>query len=330
MPFMNGPTAILGYHIQQLPTGTYTLTAPSAQVLCEGSLALCTSKRLDKLTTIYGHGHPNMTAKTHEGRQYWCDMFAHAGWRIQRNVFTQHCRLLSPTSHRKAWGSYEACRTAMERYRLEQDLRWPRKRLIILLHGILRTHGSMKGLGRDLENSSRTSFSMTYPSTRMSVHEAASHFAHLINNLDGIDEIDIVTHSMGALVTRGALQQLDQQAPSIHRLAFLGPPSQGSQLAEGMHDWWLYQAVTGPAGQNVRPQEAQQLPPPDYPTLIVAGNKGFGLGRLRGIGPDSDGTVTVEEASFPGARLVILPVGHTRIMHQPSVREVVNEWLNLD
>jgi hypothetical protein len=327
---MNSAHEILGLSISPLSASTAELHDHRNRPLMTGSPDECAQERLRILIKQYGLGLPNLRSQTIAGRQYWSDVFAHAGWRIQRNTFTQHHRLLDPRSRRWAWGSWEACRTAMEQQRLERGLTWKGKRLVLLIHGILRSQGSMKKLGKQLERADRDSFSVTYPSTRLSIHEAACDVAKLLQGLQGIKQVDIVTHSMGALVTRTALDLLpaNHSAPAINRLAFLGPPSQGSKLAEGMHDWWLYHMVTGPAGQNLRPCEAQSIPPPTHPTLVVAGNTGFGLGRLRGIDADSDGTVTVEEANLPGAKIVILPVGHTTIMNQSSVQDSVAEWLD--
>ena len=47
----------------------------------------------------------NLATRTLGGLQFWGDVCAFHGWRIQHNVFTNHFRLLDPSDVRWAWGS---------------------------------------------------------------------------------------------------------------------------------------------------------------------------------------------------------------------------------
>ena len=45
----------------------------------------------------------NLPFPTFGGKQIWADQFVCAGWRIQRNHYTGHHRLLDPNNFRRAW-----------------------------------------------------------------------------------------------------------------------------------------------------------------------------------------------------------------------------------
>jgi len=50
-------------------------------------------------------GLPNIRARTHGGPVWWGDLVVVNGWRVQKNVLFENCRLLDPQNVRRAWGS---------------------------------------------------------------------------------------------------------------------------------------------------------------------------------------------------------------------------------
>jgi hypothetical protein len=48
---------------------------------------------------------PNILFPTMGGEVFWNDLASAKGWRVQQNVFTNHCRVLNPDNWRFAWGS---------------------------------------------------------------------------------------------------------------------------------------------------------------------------------------------------------------------------------
>jgi len=42
------------------------------------------------------------------GSVFWNDLANYNGWRVQKNMFAQHCCALNPDDVRVAWGGYEA------------------------------------------------------------------------------------------------------------------------------------------------------------------------------------------------------------------------------
>ena len=51
---------------------------------------------------------PNVPFPTMGGSVFWNDLANYNGWRVQKNMFAQHCCALNPDDVRVAWGGYEA------------------------------------------------------------------------------------------------------------------------------------------------------------------------------------------------------------------------------
>ena len=110
-------------------------------------------------------------------------------------------------------------------------------KVVILLHGLGRTRDSMNGMAKFLkENSDFAAITVGYPSTMAEVEQHAKSLSKVIENLDGVQEIDFVAHSLGNLVIRKlAFDQTEKNGaidPRIKRIVMLGPPNNGAQLAE--------------------------------------------------------------------------------------------------
>src|SRR6187200_1552448 len=55
-----------------------------------------------------------LPGRTLGGDQFWADEFIRSGWRIQRNTFSGHYRLLDTDNYRRALGTYDACRARFD------------------------------------------------------------------------------------------------------------------------------------------------------------------------------------------------------------------------
>src|SRR3989304_9434008 len=56
------------------------------------------------------------------GKQFWADELFFHKWRIQRNVFTGHYRLLDENNRRHAWGTFDQCREILEKIKHQRHL----------------------------------------------------------------------------------------------------------------------------------------------------------------------------------------------------------------
>jgi pimeloyl-ACP methyl ester carboxylesterase len=128
-----------------------------------------------------------------------------------------------------------------------------------------------------------------YPSTQGDVVEHAKALATIVENLDGIEQIHFVGHSLGNLVIRcylagsangqgralGSSENSENTEaaqgpdrgnrrhappgtvshplpdPRIRRFVMLAPPNHGSELAAALTDNGLFQAVAGEAGRQL-------------------------------------------------------------------------------
>ena len=265
------------------------------------------------------------------GKQFWADeMFFHA-WRIQRNVVSGHCRLLDGNDIRHAWGTFDHCLDKLSDIRRERDLPPMEGPAVVLLHGLFRSRSSMSPLAKYLKkNGGYATFNVGYPSTRQGIADHAKALAGIIENLEGIDRIDLVGHSMGNIVIRRYLaDQTDESTgrkpdPRIKRIVMLGPPNHGSIIANAMKDNGLFTVVTGKPGQELGREWVwleTDLATPRCEFGIIAG----GLDNEKGFNPalpgDDDGVVTVSSARLEGATdFALLPVLHTIMPLDRKVR----------
>ena len=51
---------------------------------------------------------PNIPTVTMGGKIFWNELAECKGWRLQKNMITQHCRILDPQDIRRAWGGDDA------------------------------------------------------------------------------------------------------------------------------------------------------------------------------------------------------------------------------
>jgi len=50
---------------------------------------------------------PNIPFPTMGGKVFWKNIAEKDGWKLQKNMFTTHCRVLDPNNVRVAWGFSE-------------------------------------------------------------------------------------------------------------------------------------------------------------------------------------------------------------------------------
>ena len=293
------------------------------------SLAQQDNANMGIARTLLGWGE-SVPVPTLGGKQFWADeIFFHA-WRIQRNAMSGHCRLLDGNNVRHAWGTFDHCLEGLSDIRRERDLPPMEGPALVLLHGLGRTRSAMAPLAEYLEkNGGYSTFNVAYPSTRLGIADHAQALAKIIDNLHGIDRIDLVGHSMGNIVIRRYLaDQTDASTglkpdPRIKRIAMLGPPNHGSMIANALKDSTLFTLVMGEPGQELGREWVwleTDLATPRCEFGIIAGGLGNEVGFNPALPGDDDGVVAVSSARLDGAAgFVLLPVLHSVM---PSNREV--------
>ncbi|MDD4317198.1 MAG: alpha/beta fold hydrolase [Victivallaceae bacterium] len=115
--------------------------------------------------------------------------------------------------------------------------------IVVLIHGLFHCSAMMYPLGRFLNKHGFRVFCYDYRTTRHNVVEHAEKFKTYLEHLvvcNPKQRINIVTHSLGSLVTRQALAHLADEnqlgneildRQHIGRLVFTAPPNRGSKVA---------------------------------------------------------------------------------------------------
>jgi pimeloyl-ACP methyl ester carboxylesterase len=263
----------------------------------------------------------NVPTPTLGGRQMWGDVLYFRGWRIQQNALSKHFRLLDPDDVRQAWGTREECAAALEQIKRDQDLPPMQGRAVVVIHGIIRSSKSFAQLRVKLEERHVTVVGFDYPSTQVPIEESADYLRQMLQSLEGIEQIDLVVHSMGGLVLRTYLR--DHRDPRFHRMVMLGVPNLGARMANIVQQNPLYRLIFGPAGQQLIEDPEGYiagLPTPDFEFAVIGGARGTENGWNPLIPGDDDGTVSVDNTRLPGAAdFMTAPVLHSFLMTNEDV-----------
>ncbi len=201
---------------------------------------------------------------------------------------------------------------------------------VVVLHGLARTHRSVRGMVRALESQGFRTWSESYPSRVAGVHELADELSQRIAR-DVPGELMAVTHSLGGLLLRAMADKLPWR-----RAVLVAPPNQGSKVAQTLRDNPVFRWFYGPAGQQVA--EPHPWPSPPEPFAIIAGSRALSLSnptswltrgaRIFAPNEPNDGTVLVDETRLPNAAaFAIVDETHTKIMDHSRTQQLAIEFL---
>jgi pimeloyl-ACP methyl ester carboxylesterase len=276
---------------------------------------------------------PNLPLPTMGGRQLWQDVAYHAGWRLQRHVWTDHFRLLDPGGWRQAWGDEPQIRPKFETLQRDPNLTHANDHLVILLHGWGRTHAMFGEMKTALEAESFEVLAFSYPSTRAPISAHAAALEDLIANLRGIRRVSFVTHSLGGLVLRRMLAETPTftNGVALHRAVLVAAPNQGAELAEILQDFPPLHWIGGPVAAELTPRAVAGLPAPSIPFIVVSGVRDDEEGWNPLVAGDDDGVVSLEETQLEGAEEShIVNALHTFVATDPETIRLTLEFLGAD
>lgn len=241
------------------------------------------------------------------GMRHWNDWFVYAGWRIQRHVISGRCRLLDPNNIRIYWGSFDECKAYFFKQKEVLGISPISKEMVVLMHGLGRTHHSMKKMAQTFKNRGYEACSISYPSTKRHLHEHSYKAGYLFNELTDIETLHFVTYGMAGLILRLIL---DRDAEwknriKIGRIVTINTPHQGAQVANDMKNFLPYRMVFGPAGAELTTEYVSKNIPKfsdDLEFGIIAGGKGNEKGYNGALGSDNNFVVKVKETKLEGAK----------------------------
>jgi hypothetical protein len=274
-----------------------------------------------------------------DGSQLWTDQLWRRGYRLQSYSLGNTWRVICPRGTRRASGTEDEC--LAEFNRLAGDLidDGPPLHIAILLHGLIRTRRCMRKLEYGIQQSGiPTVIRFDYASTRQAISSDAAALRRLVEGLPINATFSFVGHSMGNIVLRRAIGELQSEGDPrgilgrMHRVVMLGPPNNGAAIARLLAKLKLFGLVVGEGGLELGPNWQALLPKlavPPCPFAIVAGD--LSRFRIRNplIGQSSDLLVSIDEARLEdAAEFIVLPVAHSNLMTDRRVIQFVCDFLN--
>jgi triacylglycerol lipase len=193
---------------------------------------------------------------------------------------------------------------------------------VILLHGMGRTHRSMRPLEEALAGEGYKVVNLGYPSRTRSWPELVDTLDAAVRACcaDGSAPVHFVTHSMGGILVRAYLKA--NQLPGLGRVVMLSPPNQGTTLVDRLPAE-LLELVLGPASVRLGTDSASvplRLGPATFELGIITGDVSINPLFSSWLPGEDDGAVTVESAWVDGTDdFLVVPYTHTFIMRRDEV-----------
>ena len=204
--------------------------------------------------------------------------------------------------------------------------------LVVLAHGLARTHRSMARMARHLESAGFEVANWDYSSRRYGLLDLIEHLRdHVASLAVGGRPVHFVGHSLGGIIARGLLAGRCDFTPG--RLVMIGSPNQGTRVADRLGHNRLFRLYYGPVLAELGTASdatINRLGVPDVEIGIIAGsltfhmfNPGSYFAAVIHRAPVHDGTVEAERTKISGMRdFVLVPLHHTFIcQHEGVIRQ---------
>ena len=203
--------------------------------------------------------------------------------------------------------------------------------VVVLVHGLTRRSINFYHLGRLLQKRGYHVYLYDYQSSRYSVAEHGQHFKayleKIVTELPG-KKINLVTHSMGGILTREALGHLAEEATTseheiltrecFKRIVMIAPPNLGADIARRCCKYLPFTAHwLKPLAElsNADDSYIHQVP---IPTGL---DIGIIIGRF-------DHEVKPEYTILPGVtHYLTIKAEHSFIMYMPAAKKAVVSFL---
>ncbi|QFT55528.1 triacylglycerol lipase [Microbulbifer sp. THAF38] len=201
---------------------------------------------------------------------------------------------------------------------------------VILLHGLAKSDGSMAKLEQAISAAGYKTVNVDYPSTRFPIEELAGRaIAPALDSCAGHGEINFVTHSMGGILVRQYLSQVEVE--NLNRVVMLGPPNKGSEVVDKLGNFPGFEFAFGDAGLQLGTGELSipnKLGKANFDVGIIAGTRSINLILSRLIPETDDGKVSVSSTKLEGMNDHLeMPVTHVFMMKDKKVIAQVLHYL---
>lgn len=212
------------------------------------------------------------------------------------------------------------------RFHLPADPECEKHEVAVMIHGLMHSGVHMYSMARFMASQGYEAYCFDYRTTRGNVREHAEDFRLFLEALARKYPdypINIVTHSLGSLVTRQALGHLDPGSPEVNklltrerikRIVMLAPPNRGSHIAAVAVKYVPFSLdIMHPLEDLSYGEESpvHNIPVPDgIPIGIIAASMDIAVPR--------DSTPLENQADY-----LVMTSAHTFIMMRPKVQRQV-------
>lgn len=198
---------------------------------------------------------------------------------------------------------------------------------VVILHGIARSGKHMRKLATYLEKNGFDVINLSYPSTSYKIDELTDIIHNEISGRVTKDKpLHFIGYSMGGLMVRTLINKYPYK--NLERVVQLVPPNQGSEVADFVQNFWPYQKIFGPAGQQLITDQTEikhLFGDVNFELGIIAGNATIDPISSLILPKENDGKVSVESTKLKGMKdHIVVSASHTFF---PSNKEVQKQTL---
>lgn len=203
---------------------------------------------------------------------------------------------------------------------------------VVLLHGLGRTSLSMEDLAGSLRDAGYVTCNQGYPSRDRTIQSLAPYVAGAVQRARaaGHERISFVTHSMGGIILRYYLGYSSHSVPG--RVVMMAPPNHGSEVVDLLEDFPAFEFIMGPAALQLSTDSdslPNRLPPVTMPVGVIAGEDSSDPWFSGLFEAPHDGKVSVDSTRMVTMTdHIVMPVGHTFMMHNSDVHAEVLRFLD--
>jgi pimeloyl-ACP methyl ester carboxylesterase len=203
--------------------------------------------------------------------------------------------------------------------------------VVVYVHGLWQRGAESLWLRRRLALQLKAEArAFTYPSVTAEAAENARKLAETLTSIHA-NTLHLVGHSLGGLVILKAFEDggLEPKLPP-GRIVLMGSPVGGSRAARNLAALPFGKAIMGQVVREELLVQRERRWTGARQLGVVAGNVGFGVGRVTGpLGGPSDGTILIEETRLAGASdHTVLRVSHTGMLFAAAVARAAGIFLS--
>lgn len=200
---------------------------------------------------------------------------------------------------------------------------------VVLLHGLAGTSRLLRKMERALQRTGYATLNLDYASRKRPIEALVEDIHPAIAEFSlSVGDLHFVTHSMGGILARAYLAR--HRPAHLARVVMLGPPNNGSEVADLLKDLAPYRAFFGPAGQQLGTQQSEllaELPPPPCAVGIIAGNRTIApVSSFFVVPRPNDGKVSVASTKLEGMTdHIVLNASHSlMLLRRDTIEQTIS------